>query len=161
PPPPPAGRKAGRTLRRPLAGEQAGWLRWLPGVAILRHYEVAWLRHDLVAGIVLTTMLVPVGIAYAVASGLPGIYGLYATIVPLLAYALSGPSRIMVLGPDSSLAPLILAVVLPLSAGDPGRAVAVAGMLAIVSGVLCILAGCARLGFITELLSKPIRYGYM
>ena len=64
------------------------------------------------AGLVLATMLVPVGIAYALASGVPGIYGLYATIVPLLAYALFGPSRILVLGPDSSLAPVILAVVL-------------------------------------------------
>ena len=92
---------------------------------------------------------------------MPGIYGLYATIVPLLAYALFGPSRILVLGPDSSLAALILAVVLPLSGGDPMRAVALAGMMAVVSGLVCILAGLLRLGFITELLSKPIRYGYM
>ena len=113
------------------------------------------------AGLVLTTMLVPVGIAYAVASGVPGIYGLYATIVPLLAYALFGPSRILVLGPDSSLAAVILGVVLPLSGGDPHRAIALASMMAIVSGTVCILAGVARLGFITELLSKPIRYGYM
>ena len=112
----------------------------------LRSYEVAWLRHDIVAGLVLTTMLVPVGIAYAVASGVPGIYGLYATIVPLLAYALFGPSRILVLGPDSSLAAVILAVVLPLSGGDPLRAVALAGMMAVVSGTVCILAGLARLG---------------
>ena len=100
-------------------------------------------------------------LAYAVASGLPGIYGLYATIVPLLAYALFGPSRILVLGPDSSLAAVILAVVLPLSGGDPLRAAALAGMMAVVSGTLCIVAGLARLGFVTELLSKPIRYGYM
>jgi high affinity sulfate transporter 1 len=106
-------------------------------------------------------MLVPVGIAYAEASGIPGINGLYATIVPLLAYALVGPSRILVLGPDSSLAAVILAVVLPLSAGDPGRAVGVGGLMALVSGVVCVAAGLARLGFITELLSKPIRYGYM
>jgi high affinity sulfate transporter 1 len=99
--------------------------------------------------------------AYAEASGVPAINGLYATIVPLLAYALFGPSRILVLGPDSSLAPVILAVVLPLSAGDPGRAVGVAGLIAIVSGVICVAAGLARLGFITELLAKPIRYGYM
>jgi len=133
----------------------------LPGLQTLRRYEAAWLRHDIVAGLVLTTILVPVGIAYAVASGLPGIYGLYATIIPLLAYALFGPSRIMVLGPDSSLAAVILAVVLPLSGGDPFRAVMVAGMMAVVSGLVCIVAGVARLGFITELLSKPIRYGYM
>jgi high affinity sulfate transporter 1 len=136
-------------------------MRWLPGLYTLRHYDPAWLRDDIVAGLVLTTMLVPVGIAYAVASGVPGIYGLYATIIPLLAYALFGPSRILVLGPDSSLAAVILAVVLPLSAGDPMRAVMLASMMAIVSGVVCIAAGLARLGFITELLSKPIRYGYM
>src|SRR5262245_16719392 len=101
-----------------------GWKRWLPGLQILSRYEAAWLPRDLMAGLVLTTMLVPVGIAYAVASGVPGIYGLYATIVPLLAYALFGPSRILVLGPDSSLAAVILAVVAPLSGGDPRRAVA-------------------------------------
>jgi len=109
----------------------------------------------------MTTMLVPVGIAYAEASGIPGINGLYATIVPLIAYALFGPSRILVLGPDSALAAVILSVVLPLSAGDPQRAIAPAGMMAIVSGTVCVAAGLARLGFITELLSKPIRYGYM
>ena len=137
------------------------WTRWLPGLVTLRQYEAKWLPNDIVAGLVLATMLVPVGIAYAVASGLPGIYGLYATIVPLLAYALFGPSRILVLGPDSSLAAVILGVVFPLSGGDPLRAVALASMMAIVSGIACILAGVARLGFITELLSKPIRYGYM
>src|SRR4029078_10379248 len=138
-----------------------GWKRWLPGLQILSHYEVAWLPHDLTAGLVLTTMLVPVGIAYAVAAGVPGIYGLYATIVPLLAYALFGPSRILVLGPDSSLAAIILAVVAPLSGGDPARAVAVASMMAGASGLFWLLVGLVRLVFITELLSKPIRYGYM
>src|SRR5688500_14793468 len=138
-----------------------GWTRWLPGLQALRSYEVGWLPNDLMAGLVLTTMLVPVGIAYAVASGVPGIYGLYATIVPLLAYALFGPSRILVLGPDSALAAVILAVVLPLSGGDPVRAVALAGAMALVSGLVCILVGLLRLGFVTELLSKPIRYGYM
>ena len=113
------------------------------------------------AGLVLATMLVPVGIAYALASGVPGIYGLYATIVPLLAYALFGPSRILVIGPDSSLAPVILAVVLPLSGGDATRAVALASMMAVIAGLVCVLIGVLRLGFVTELLSKPIRYGYM
>src|SRR6476661_4169045 len=141
--------------------QQDRWLRWLPGIVTLRQYRWEWLPHEIFAGRVLSTMLVPVGMAYAVASGLPGIYGLYATIVPLLAYAVFGPSRILVLGPDSSLAAIILGVVLPLSAGDPQHAVALAGMMAVVSGIICILAGVARLGFITELLSKPIRYGYM
>ena len=140
---------------------ETGWMRWLPGLNTLRRYNSSWLRYDLVAGLVMTTMLVPVGIAYAEASGVPGINGLYATIVPLLAYALFGPSRILVLGPDSALAPLILTVVMPLSAGELHRAVALTGMMAIVSGLVCISAGLLRLGFITELLSKPIRYGYM
>jgi len=118
-------------------------------------------REDVVAGLVMTTMLVPVGIAYAEASGVPGIYGLYATIVPLLAYAAVGPSRIFVLGPDSALAAIILAVVGPLSGGDTARAVALAAAMALVSGLVLIAAGWVRLGFITELLSKPIRYGYM
>ena len=135
--------------------------RWLPGLNVLRQYQPGWLGHDIAAGAVLTTMLIPVGIAYAVAAGLPGIYGLYATIIPLLAYAVFGPSRILVLGPDSSLTAVILGVVLPLSGGDPARAVALAGMMAVVSGAVCILSGIARLGFVTELLSKPIRYGYM
>lgn len=140
---------------------EQGWRRWLPGVRILHEYRLAWFRQDLVAGLVLTAMLVPVGMAYAEASGVPAIYGLYATVVPLLAYALFGPSRILVLGPDSSLAALILAVVLPLAASDVNHAVAVASMLAVVSGLTCMGAGLLRLGFITELLSKPIRYGYM
>jgi high affinity sulfate transporter 1 len=148
-------------LRDTDRANRTGWMRWLPGLNLLRQYKSSWLRHDVVAGLVMTTMLVPVGIAYAEASGVPGINGLYATIVPLLAYALFGPSRILVLGPDSALAPLILTVVLPLSGGEPQRAVAVAGMMAIVSGIVCLAAGLGRLGFITELLSKPIRYGYM
>jgi len=148
-------------VRQATDGIQTGWTRWLPGLNTLRRYDPSWLRHDLMAGLVMTTMLVPVGIAYAEASGVPGINGLYATIVPLLAYAVFGPSRILVLGPDSALASVILTVVVPLSAGEPQRAVAVAGMMAIVSGIVCVAAGVARLGFITELLSKPIRYGYM
>ena len=113
-------------MESPIKRGASGWLRWLPGLQVLRRYESAWLANDLVAGLVLTTMLVPVGIAYAVASGVPAINGLYATIVPLLVYALFGPSRILVLGPDSSLAPVILGVVLPLSIADPMRAVALA-----------------------------------
>src|SRR6201995_5491999 len=123
-----------------------GWIRWLPGLLAFRRYQAGWLPNDIVAGLVLTTMLVPVGIAYAVASGLPGINGLYATIIPLLVYAVFGPSRILVLGPDSSLAAIILAVVLPLSGGDPQRAVSLAAMMAIVSGTVCILAGVTGLG---------------
>ena len=106
-------------------------------------------------------MLAPVGVAYAVASGVGPIYGLYATVACLLAYAVFGPSRILVLGPDSSLATIIFGVIAPLSVGDPHRAIALAGMMALISGAVLVLAGIARLGFVTDLLSKPIRYGYM
>jgi high affinity sulfate transporter 1 len=146
--------------RVPSPPPGAPW-RWLPGLYTLTHYRRRWLGRDVLAGIVLTAVLIPVGMGYAQAAGLPAITGLYATIVPLAAYALTGPSRILVLGPDSSLAPLIAAVVLPLAAGDPERALALAGMLAILTGAYCAAAGLGRVGFVTDLLSVPIRYGYL
>lgn len=135
--------------------------RWIPIVATLRSYQRDWLLRDIGAGLALTAILVPVGMGYAAASGLPAIYGLYATIVPLIAYAIFGPSRILVLGPDSALTALIAATIVPLAAGNANKAVALAGMLAIVTGILCIMAGLAKFGFITDLLSKPIRDGYL
>jgi high affinity sulfate transporter 1 len=141
--------------------EPAGLGRWLPGVEVARHYQRAWLRPDLVAGVVVTALLIPAGMGYAEAAGLPPETGLYATIVPLLAYALLGPSRILVLGPDSSLAPIIAASVIPLAGGDPDRAVALAGLLALLMGATLVIGGLLRLGFVTDLLSKPIRVGYL
>jgi len=138
-----------------------GLNRWIPALAAVRTYRRAWLPKDIVAGLVLTAILVPVGMGYAEAAGLPAIYGLYATIFPLIAYAIFGPSRILVLGPDSSLAAIIAATIVPLAAGDPDRLVALAGMLALMTGALCIIAGLARFGFVTDLLSKPIRLGYL
>lgn len=138
-----------------------GLRRWLPGLAMLSRYNRTLFYKDLVAGLVLTALLAPVGMGYAEAAGLPAIYGLYATIIPLLAYALFGPSRILLLGPDSALTALIAATVLPLANGDAMRAASLAAMLAMFAGILCILAGLARFGFVTDLLSKPIRYGYL
>lgn len=138
-----------------------GPLAWMPGLHLARHYRTEWLGADIMAGLALAAVLVPVGIAYAVAAGLAGIYGLYATIVPLLVYALFGPSRILVVAPDSALAAIILAVVLPLAHGEPDRAIVLAGGMALVAGLTCMVVGVARLGFVSELLSKPIRYGYM
>ena len=135
--------------------------RWLPGIVVARRYERSWLRDDVTAGIVVTALLIPAGLGYAEAAGLPPETGLYATIIPLLVYALVGPSRILVLGPDSALAPLIAAAVLPLAAGDPQRAVALAGILALMMGAILLVGGLLRLGFITDLLSKPIRIGYL
>jgi len=140
---------------------KGGFRRWLPGLAMLSRYNRTLFSQDLVAGLVLTALLAPVGMGYAEAAGLPAIYGLYATIVPLIVYAICGPSRILVLGPDSALTALIAATVLPLADGDAERAAALAAVLAFFAGILCILAGLARFGFVTDLLSKPIRYGYM
>ncbi|MCU0486019.1 MAG: sulfate permease [Anaerolineales bacterium] len=151
----------GRITRSARLPDQRGIWNWLPGLYTLRHYQKPWLRLDIQAGLALTAVLVPVGMAYAQAAGLPAIYGLYATIFPLLAYAIFGPSRILVLGPDSSLAPMIAAAILPLAVGDASRAVMLAGLIAILSGAFGVLAGLLHLGFITDLLSKPIRYGYM
>jgi high affinity sulfate transporter 1 len=135
--------------------------RWLPGIETAVRYRREWLRDDLVAGVVVTAVLIPAGLGYAAAAGLPPETGLYATIVPLLVYALVGPSRILVLGPDSALAPIIAASVIPLAAGDPQRVSALAGLLALLMGGILVLGGLVRIGFVTDLLSKPIRIGYL
>src|SRR5947207_6318339 len=135
----------------------------LPGLRQFASYRASWLRHDVVAGIVLTTLLVPQGMAYAELAGLPVITGLYTTILCLIGYALFGPSRLLVLGPDSSLGPMIAAALLPIigSDGDPARAIALASMLALMVGAVMIVAGVAKLGFVADLLSKPTQIGYM
>ena len=138
----------------------ANWLRWLPGLYVLLHYRREWLSQDVVAGLVLSAVLVPVGMGYAEAAGVPAIHGLYATIVPLLVYALLGPSRIMVLGPDSTLAAVIASLILPLAGGSVERAVALAGVLALMTGGFLLLIGFARLGVMADLFSKPIRLGF-
>src|SRR5438045_3909619 len=134
-----------------------------PGLANLSSYKPAWLRQDIVAGLVLTALLVPQGMAYAELAGLPPITGLYTTILCLIGYFVFGPSRILVLGPDSSLGPMIAATILPIlgANGSPERAIALASMLALIVGAIMIVAGIARLGFVADLLSKPTQIGYM
>ena len=136
--------------------------RWVPGVRAARAYERSWLRADLVAGAVLAAILVPQGMAYAELAGLPAVTGLYTTIACLVGYALFGPSRVLVLGPDSSISPLILAAITPLLAGgDPATAIALAGMLAVLVGLTEIGLGLGKLGFVADLLSKEVQVGYM
>ena len=134
---------------------------WLPTLASLRGYGTAAFRADLVAGIVLSAIMVPAAMGYAQAAGLPAITGLYATVGPLIAYFLVGPSRILVMGPDSALIAPMAATIIPLAGGDAGRSVALAAALALMVGVVCIAAAAARLGFLTDLLSRPVRVGYM
>jgi high affinity sulfate transporter 1 len=136
---------------------------WVPGARVVATYQRKWLPRDVLAGIVLTTLLVPQGMAYAELAGLPAITGLYTSVLCLLAYAVFGPSRILVLGPDSSLGPMIAAVVLPIvvSGGDPAKAVALASMLALMVGAMMTVAAVAKLGFVADLLSRPTQLGYV
>jgi high affinity sulfate transporter 1 len=137
--------------------------QWLPGARMLASYKRSWLRSDIVAGIVLSTLLVPQGMAYAELAGLPAITGLYTTVLCLLGYAVFGPSRILMLGPDSSLGPIIAATILPIvgANGNPEEAVALASLLALLVGGIMVVAGAAKLGFVADLLSMPTRIGYM
>lgn len=136
--------------------------RWVPGVRLIADYQLGWLRFDLVAGVVLAAILVPQGMAYAELAGLPAVTGLYTTIACLVAYAAFGPSKVLVLGPDSSVSPLILASITPLLvAGDPGSAIVLAGMLAVMVGLIEIGLGVAKLGFVADLLSVEVRVGYL
>src|SRR6266516_5383211 len=136
---------------------------WVPGLRAISSYRREWRAKDIVAGVVLTTLLVPQGMAYAELAGLPPITGLYTSILCLAGYAVFGPSRILVLGPDSSLGPMIAATILPLIAanGDEKRAIALASMLAIMVAAIMIVAAIAKLGFIADLISKPTMIGYM
>jgi high affinity sulfate transporter 1 len=154
---------AADTAARARAGDAWHVSRWLPGLRAVSSYRRQWLGKDIVAGIVLTTLLVPQGMAYAELAGLPAITGLYTSILCLLGYAVFGPSRILVLGPDSSLGPMIAATILPLIAakGDAKQAVALASMLAILVAAIMILGAVAKLGFIADLISKPTMIGYM
>ena len=138
-------------------------LQAVPGVRVVSGYRRQWLLKDVIAGVVLTTLLVPQGMAYAELAGLPPITGLYTSIMCLLGYAIFGPSRILVLGPDSSLGPMIAATILPLigSGGDPKKAIAIASLLALIVAAIMILAATAKLGFIADLLSNPTMIGYM
>jgi high affinity sulfate transporter 1 len=139
------------------------WGAYVPGLALVTSYRRAWLPRDIVAGLVLSALLVPQGMAYAELAGLPPVTGLYTSILCLLGYAVFGPSRVLVLGPDSSLGPMIAATITPLllAGGDPARAVALASLLAVLVGVVMVVAGLAKFGFVADLLSKPTQIGYM
>jgi high affinity sulfate transporter 1 len=148
----------------PAAAERpTGLQRWIPGLHTARTYQRRWLRYDLIAGVVLAAILVPQGMAYAELAGLPAVTGLYTTVACLVAYAIFGPSRVLVLGPDSSVSPLIFAAITPLivAGGDPGKAIALAGMMAVFVGLIEIGLGLGKLGFVADLLSKEVQVGYM
>ena len=136
--------------------------RWVPGVRVAGEYERKWLKPDFIAGLVLVAILVPQGMAYAELAGLPPVTGLYTTIGCLVGYALFGPSRVLVLGPDSSVSPMIFAAIVPLAVtGDPESRILLAGMLALIVGLIEIGLGLGKLGFVADLLSSEVQVGYM
>ena len=127
----------------------------------MRHYERSWLRWDLLAGVTVAAYLVPQVMAYAEVAGLPPVVGLWAILGPLLVYAVLGSSRQLSIGPESTTALMTAAAVGSIAAGDPARHAAFAAALALVVGALCILGWVGRLGFLADLLSKPVLVGYM
>ena len=139
----------------------SGAWRLVPGLLLLRHYERAWLRPDVLAGIAVAAYLIPQVMAYAAVAGVPPVVGLWAVCVALVVYVFVGSSRQMSVGPESTTALLTAVVVAPLAGGDPARYAALAAALALVVGGLCLVARLARLGFLADLLSKPVLIGYM
>jgi len=142
--------------------QEATWLkRFLPGVASMAHYDRTWLRSDLVAGVSVAAVAVPVAIAYAQLAGVPPVYGLYASILPLVAYAFMGTSRQLIVAPDAATCAMVATIVAPIAAGNSDRIVPLTMMLTLITGVFCIAGGLARMGFLTNFLARPILTGYL
>ena len=148
--------------RRGTTGRRLGQPPLLPIVGWVHHYRVSDLRHDLVAAVALSALLIPHGMAFAELAGVPAVTGLHTTVVALIAYAVFGPSPLLMVGPDSSLAPSIAAAIaLVISGSGTSDPVAAGAMLAVLTGLVCLLAGVVRLGYLAELLSRPVRVGFL
>nr|WP_235029732.1 sulfate permease [Streptomyces sp. 3213.3] len=137
------------------------WRRLTPGIATLAGYRRAWLRGDLLAGVTVSAYLVPQVMAYAGVAGLPPVAGLWAILPALALYAVLGSSRLLSVGPESTTALMTATVVGPLAAGDPSRYATLAAALAATVGLLCLAAWAVRLGFVADLLSRPVLIGYL
>ncbi|MBI5592881.1 MAG: SulP family inorganic anion transporter [Deltaproteobacteria bacterium] len=134
--------------------------RWMPGVRLIQSYELSWLPKDLASGITLGTLMVPVGLAYGEMAGVP-LAGLYAGMLPLIAYALFGSSRQLIVGVDATMAALVAVSLSPLAGGDAGRLAVMACLLAVLIGLIYIMGSFLRLGFIADFLAKPVIVGFM
>lgn len=134
---------------------------WAPGATDLRHYQRVWLRGDVLAGVTVAAYLIPQVMAYATLAGLPPVAGLWAALIPMVVYAILGSSRQLSVGPESTTALMTATALAPLAIGDPGRYAAMAAALAVLVGVICLVAGLCKLGFLAELLSRPVLIGYM
>ena len=127
----------------------------------LSGYQKSWFRHDLLAGVSVAAVALPIAIAYSQLAGVPPVYGLYASLLPLVAYFFLGSSRQLIIAPDAATCAIVAAVVAPLAGQDPARYVSLTAGLAMIAGVICIAAGFARLGFLTNFLARPILTGYL
>jgi len=134
---------------------------FMPGVESFKSYDRSWLRSDLGAGLSVAAIALPVGIAYADLAGVPAVIGMYSAIFPLLAYALFGSSRQLMTGPDAATCIIVAASLGPLAGGDPERYLALMVILTLMTGILYVVAGVSRLGFIANFLSQPILTGYL
>lgn len=141
---------------------QAGRIeRFLPGLGALSRYDRSWLPSDLLAGTSVAAVAVPIAIAYSQLAGLPPAHGLYASILPLVAYAIFGTSRQLILAPDAATCAVVATIVAPLAVGNPDQIIPLTMVLTMITGVFCIVAGVARLGFLTNFLARPILTGYL
>jgi len=134
---------------------------YVPGLLMLRHYRIGWLRFDLVAGLSVAAILVPQGMAYGSLAGVQPVYGLYAAIAAMTVYFFFATSRTMMIGPEANTAVIAAGVVAPLAAGDPARYAVLMAILALVTGLVLVLAGIIKLGFIADFLSRPVLVGYL
>ena len=143
------------------AGDASRWQRLFPGVSLLRKYERGWLRGDLLAGVTVTAYLIPQVMAYAEVAGLPAVVGLWASVSALLVYAVFGSSPQLSVGPESTTALMTATALGGIAAGQVDRYAALAAALAGLVGLFCLIAWAARLGFLADLLSRPVLVGYM
>lgn len=136
-------------------------VRIAPGLGMLMHYRSQDLPHDLVAGLSVAAVALPVGVAYAQLAGFNPAVGLYSSILPLLAYAIFGSSRQLIVGPDAATCALVAAALAPLAAGDPAYYMSLSMMLALLAGLMCMGASFLKLGVLADFLSRPILVGFM
>jgi len=142
--------------------QKTHWInRFLPGFAALARYDRSWFRYDLLAGLSVAAVAVPIAVAYSQLAGVPPVHGLYASILPLVAYAFFGTSRQLIIAPDAATCAVVATIVAPLTLGDPSRTIPLTMVLTMITGVFCIAAGIARLGFLTNFLARPILTGYL
>jgi len=133
----------------------------LPGLQVVRNYRSEWFSSDLLAGLSVAAVALPIGIAYAQLAGFPPVVGIYSCVLPPVAYALFGSSRQLIVNPDAAACAIVASTVAPLAAGDPGRYLDLAIALTLMTGVLCIAGGLAGFGAIANFLSRPILTGYL